>query len=65
MIMSVRLRSWPSIAVRSAFLAAALILVLVLHHLPDLLQLNQLRPRVTELLETTFHCRVLVGPVTG
>jgi hypothetical protein len=50
---------------RAGFLAFALVLALLLWYLPSLLNLDTFRPRVTGVLETTFHCKVIVGGITG
>src|SRR5690349_581331 len=57
--------SFYRITSRAGFLAAALILGLVFWYLPSLLNLDMFRPRVTEVLETTFHCKAIVGGITG
>jgi len=57
--------SFLRITSRTGFLAIALALGLIFWYLPSLLNLDGLRPPLTELLETTFHCKVNVGEVTG
>ncbi|HVO32999.1 MAG TPA: hypothetical protein VMU17_03730, partial [Elusimicrobiota bacterium] len=46
-------------------MGGALLVALALSVLPSLLQLNQYRPDVTEVLEKSFHCHVSVGNVSG
>ena len=57
--------SFYRIASRAGFLSFALILGLLFWYLPRLLNLDMFRPRVTEVLETTFHCKAIVGGITG
>ena len=59
------LASLYRISTRAGFLAAALLLGLVFWYLPNFLNLDEFRPQLTTLLETTFHCKVIVGNVTG
>ena len=53
------------IITRVAFLFFALTLGFLFWYLPTLLNLDLLRPRVTGELESTFHCRALVGGITA
>jgi len=53
------------IASRAGFLAVALFLGLIFWYLPSLLNFDAFRPELTDFLEKTFHCKVLVGNVTG
>jgi len=57
--------SFYRIASRVGFLTFALILALLFWYLPSLMNLDMFRPRVTNVLETTFHCRAIVGGITG
>jgi hypothetical protein len=50
---------------RAGFLAFALVLGLILWYFPTLLNLDEFRPRVTSVLESTFHCRAIVGGITA
>src|ERR1035437_6012349 len=57
--------SFFRIASRVGFLAFALILGFLFWNLPSLLNLDAFRPRLSDELETTFHCKVLIGRITA
>lgn len=59
------LASLYRISSRAGFLAAALFLALIFWYLPHLLNLDAFRPHVKDVLESTFHCKVHVGGITG
>jgi hypothetical protein len=54
-----RITSW------AGFLTVALILGFLFWYLPGLLSLDEFQPRVTRVLESTFHCKALVGEIRG
>jgi len=57
------LSSFSRITFRVTFLAIALLAALIFRHLSDLMNLNALRPRITDLLQKSFHCQVVLGTV--